>query len=131
MVLVDASVWVDYLRGRTTPEVDWLDRNLGARPLGLTDVTLCEVMQGCPDHQEAELAARLLEFSVLRTGGVDLALMAAENYRRLRRRGVTVRKTIDCWIATFCLQHGHTLLHSDRDFAPFERHLGLRVVHHG
>ena len=129
MVLVDASVWIDYLRGQATPEADWLDRNLGARSLGLTDLTLCEVLQGCPDRQAAELGARLMEFDVLTTGGAELAIAAAESYRRLRRRGVTVRKTIDCWIAAFCLREGHALLHRDRDFDPFERFLGLQVVH--
>ena len=129
MVLVDASVWVDYLRGSATPQTGWLDRHLGVQPLGLTDLTLCEVLQGCPDQQAAKLGARLMELVVLSTGGADLALAAADHYRYIRRRGVTVRKTIDCWIATFCLREGHALLHSDRDFDPFERFLGLRVIH--
>jgi predicted nucleic acid-binding protein len=120
MILVDASVWVDYLRGLTTPESEWLDRHLGTLPLGLTDLTLCEVLQGCPDRQADEVAARLMALSVASTGGAGLALAAAESYRRLRRRGITVRKTIDCWIATFCVREAHTLLHSDRDFDPFE-----------
>ena len=128
MVLVDASVWVNYLRGTSTRQCEWLDRHLGSEPLGLTDLTLCEVLQGCPDRQAGRVAARLMALSVLPTGGAELALAAAEHYRLLRRRGFTVRKTIDCWIATFCLREGHSLLHDDRDFEPFERYLGLEVV---
>ncbi|MCP3959611.1 MAG: PIN domain nuclease [bacterium] len=129
MVIVDASVWIDFLRGTATPEAEWLDRQLGARPLGLTDLTLCEVLQGVSEQQAAEVRDRLLQLQVLSTGGTGLALAAADNYRRLRHRGFTIRKTIDCWIATFCLRQDHTLLHRDRDFDPFERFLGLRVVH--
>lgn len=70
-----------------------------------------------------------MELRVMNTGGAELALAAAECYRRLRRHGVTVRKTVDCWIATFCLRAGHTLLHADRDFDPFEQFLGLQVMH--
>lgn len=129
MVVVDASVWIDYLRGTPTPEAEWLDQELGARPLGLTDLTLCEVLQGVSDREAADVRDRLLALSVFPTGGAELALAAADNYRRLRDRGFTVRKTIDCWIATFCLREDHTLLHRDRDFDPFEQFLGLRVIH--
>ncbi len=129
MILVDASVWIDYLRGDPTPEAVWLDQELGSRPLGLTDLTLCEVMQGVAEREAADVRDRLLLFSVFPTGGTELALAAADNYRQLRHRGFTIRKTIDCWIATFCLREGYTLLHRDRDFEPFERFLGLQVVH--
>ncbi len=129
MVVVDASVWIDYLRGTPTPEAEWLDQELGTRPLGLTDLTLCEVLQGVSDREAADVRDRLLALSVFPTGGAELALAAADNYRRLRDRGFTVRKTIDCWIATFCLREDHTLLHRDRDFDPFEQFLGLRVIH--
>ncbi len=67
--------------------------------------------------------------SVLSSGGVEIAVAAAENYRILRTKGITVRKTIDCLIATFCIREGHELLHRDRDFDPFEMHLGLQVIH--
>lgn len=129
MVLVDASVWIDYLRGTSTPESDWLDQELGSRPLGLTDLTLCEVLQGLSNRDVADVQGRLLHLSILPTGGTELALAASDNYRQLRDRGFTIRKTIDCWIATFCLREGHSLLHRDRDFDPFERFLGLQVVH--
>ncbi len=129
MILVDASVWIDYLRGTSTPQSDWLDQELSARPFGLTDLTLCEVLQGVSDREAADVRDRLLLLSVFPTGGTELALAASDNYRRLRDRGFTIRKTIDCWIATFCLREDHTLLHRDRDFDPFERFLGLQVVH--
>ncbi len=129
MILVDASVWIDYLRGTSTPQSDWLDQELSARPFGLTDLTLCEVLQGVSDREAAGVRDRLLLLSVFPTGGTELALAASDNYRRLRDRGFTIRKTIDCWIATFCLREDHTLLHRDRDFDPFERFLGLRVIH--
>lgn len=129
MVIVDASVWIDYLKGIKTPQAEWLDAHLDSQGLGLTDITLCEVLQGVKDrHQQAQTQARLLAFEIFPTGGVELALAAADNYRRLRELGITVRKTIDCWIATFCLREEHSLLHSDRDFKGFEEHLGLKVV---
>jgi predicted nucleic acid-binding protein len=130
VVVVDTTVWVDYLRGTSTPEADWLDRELTRQRLGLTDVILREVMQGIPsDQQAARLLRDLRQFEIFETGGVDLAIAAARNYRRLRARGLAVRKTIDCLIATFCLVGDHVLLHSDRDFDPFEQALALRVIH--
>jgi predicted nucleic acid-binding protein len=130
VVIVDTTVWVDYLRGSDTPEAEWLDRELDRQRLGLIDLILCEVLQGIPDDSAFSRVRRELEnFEVFETGGVDLAVAAALNFRKLRQRGHTVRKTIDCVIATFCLQEGHSLLHRDRDFAPFESVLGLSVVH--
>jgi predicted nucleic acid-binding protein len=129
MVIVDTTVWVDYLRGTATPQTGWLDRELVHQRLGLPDLVLCEVLQGVGSESEATRVLRALtRFEVFETGGTDLAIQAARNYRILRARGQTVRKTIDCLIATFCLMHGHTLLHADRDFDPFETRLGLRVV---
>jgi predicted nucleic acid-binding protein len=130
VVLVDTTVWIDYLQGLRTPETDWLDRELNQQRLGLTDVILCEVLQGVSDEETArEVERLLLRFEVFDGGGVSVAREAARNYRALRKRGHTVRKTIDCLIATFCLRQGHSLLHRDRDFDPFERLLGLSVVH--
>ncbi len=129
MIVVDASVWIDYLRGTSNPEADWLDVQLGSQPLGLTDLTLCEVLQGVPEREAADVSDRLLQFPIFSTGGAEMALAAADNYRQLRSRGFTIRKTIDCWIATFCLRQNHTLLHRDRDFDPFEGFLGLSVMH--
>ena len=130
MVIVDTTVWIDYLAGTANGQTFWLDRELDRQRLGLTDLILCEVLQGIrTDPAFASVRRDLEKFHIFESGGIDLALAAAQNYRLLRRRGATVRKTIDCLIATFCLQAGHQLLHHDRDFDPFEKHLGLRVVH--
>jgi predicted nucleic acid-binding protein len=130
MVIVDTTVWIDYFGGTVNPETAWLDRESTRQRLGLTDLILCEVLQGI--HNPAEfnrVREELLTFHVFSTGGAGIAISAAENYRTLRQRGYTIRKTIDCWIATFCLLTGSQLLHRDRDFDPFEKVLGLQVVH--
>ena len=130
MVIVDTTVWIDYFQGVKNPETDWLDGELDRQRLGLTDVILCEVLQGVRDDFVAkEVEQKLLKLDVFDTGGVDLAREAARNYRALRSRGHTVRKTIDCLIATFCLREQHSLLHRDRDFDPFEKFLELSVIH--
>ena len=130
MVIVDTTVWVDYLNGVSTPEVEWFDRESERQRLGLLDLTVCEVLQGVStDAAAARVLRTLRRFKVFDTGGIALAEAAARNYRSLRARGRTVRKTIDCLIATFCLEHSHALLHCDRDFDPFEDVLRLQVVH--
>jgi len=129
VVIVDSAIWVDYLRGAMTLQTDWLNLHAGRQRLGLTDLILCEVLQGVRDDaQFAAVRRTLLHFDVLTMSGTALALNAAENYRTLRARGRTVRRAIDCLIATFCLMHDHELLHNDRDFDAFEQVLGLRVV---
>ncbi len=130
MVIVDTTVWIDYLGGTANEQAAWLDREAGRQRLGLTDIILCEVLQGIRSDAAFANERRTLEiFQVFELGGIDLAVAAAQNYRRLRQSGFTVRKTIDCLIATFCLEAGHSLLHRDRDFDPFEKYLGLQVVH--
>lgn len=130
MVIVDTTVWVDYFNGVSNPETDWLDVEMDRQRLGLTDLILCEVLQGMRDDAEATTIGRqLLKLEVFDTGGAELAIVTARNYRTLRSRGHTVRKTVDCLIATFCLREGHSLLHRDRDFDPFERFLNLSVIH--
>jgi predicted nucleic acid-binding protein len=130
MVIVDTTVWIDYFGGVVNGETVWLDQAMSTRRLGLTDIILCEVLQGVRGEKAfIEVRKDLMKFQVFATGGADLAIAAAQNYRALRQRGFTIRKTIDCWIATFCLHAGHELLHRDRDFIPFEKVLGLRVVH--
>jgi predicted nucleic acid-binding protein len=130
MVIVDTTVWIDYLNGIATPESEWLDRETARRRLGLLDLMVCEILQGlATDDDAARVLRQLRRFEIFETGGVDLAAAAARNYRHLRQRGRTVRKTIDCLIATFCLREGHTLLHADRDFDAFEELLHLQVVH--
>jgi predicted nucleic acid-binding protein len=129
MTIVDTTVWIDYLRGAANAHTEWLDRELNQQPLGLTDLILCEVLQGIQgDSEFARVRRELSKFEVFTTGGEDLAVASAKNYRFLRSRGCTVRKTIDCLIATFCLTEGHSLLHQDRDFELFEKLLGLRVT---
>lgn len=130
MIIVDTTVWVDYLRGTPTPQVNWLEHNLLRERLGLTDLILCEVLQGIPAEQNFQAVQRaLLTCQVFEMGGVELAVAAAQNYRALRAADRTVRRAIDCLIATFCLLEGHQLLHNDRDYDPFEDNLGLSVLH--
>lgn len=130
MVIVDTTVWVDYFRGTRNPEADWVDRQADRMRLGLTDLILCEVLQGVRNEREfRELQTELLTFHIFQAGGVELAIAAARNFRTLREKGLTVRKMVDCLIATFCLMNGHTLLHRDRDFDVFEQKMNLRVLH--
>ena len=104
-------------------------REAERRRLGVLDLCVCEILQGLATDQEAARVLRYLRrFEIFETGGIDLAAAAPHNYRHLRQRGRTVRKTIDCLIATFCLRQGHALLHSDRDFDAFEERLGLQVI---
>ena len=129
MVIVDTTVWIDYLGGFRNSQTVWLDRELGRQPLALTDIILCEILQGIrSDAAFAHTRRELEKFYLFETGGRELAVATARNYRRLRRAGYTVRTTIDCLIATFCLEAGHSLLHRDHYFDPFEKCLGLSVV---
>ncbi len=130
MVIVDTTVWVDYLNGVSTPEVEWFEREAVRQRLGLLDLMLCEILQGLStDNEAARVLRHLRRFELFDTGGVALATAAARNDRRLRARGRTVRKTIDCLIATFCIEHDHALLHCNRDFDAFQEFLDLQVVH--
>lgn len=129
MILVDSSVWIDFFRNRPTAQAEWLDRNLGVEGFVVGDLILAEVLQGFKEDRGFNEARRLLgNLEQLVIGGTDLAVEAARNYRKLRRIGVTVRGTVDMLIATRCIADGLRLLRSDRDFHPFETHLGLRVV---
>jgi hypothetical protein len=129
VILVDSSVWIDYLRGTDTPQVSKLDTLLGTVPLAVGDLIVVEVLQGCPSDREFDEVARLLqEFQQVSMCGDDVKVEAARNFRRLRALGITPRKTIDTVIATRCIVSGYELLHDDRDFEPFEQHLGLRCV---
>lgn len=130
MVIVDTTVWIDYLAGKTNAQTTWLEIHADRQRLGLTDLILCEILQGIRTEADVKkVRHELSRFAVFSTGGEDLAVASAQNYRTLRRRGITVRTTIDCFIATFCLREGHSLLHHDSDFNPFEAHLGLQVIH--
>lgn len=130
MVIIDTTVWIDYLRGSVTKETFWFERELKRQRLGLTDLILCEVLQGVPGKTMARQVLReLFLFEIYDTGGQELAVAAARNFRLLRQRGRTVRKTIDGLIATFCLRQSFSLLHCDRDYNHFEEVLGLLVIH--
>jgi predicted nucleic acid-binding protein len=129
LILVDSSVWIDYFQGRITAQTEKLDGLLGQEPLAIGDLILTEVLQGLDDEREFQDARKMLtSLIVVELGGREIAVQAAKNFRALRRLGVTVRKTIDSVIATRCIESGDDLLHSDRDFDPFAKHLGLRVV---
>jgi predicted nucleic acid-binding protein len=130
--IVDSSVWIDYFNGVVTSQTDILDAALGQQPVGLGDIILCEVLQGYRTQRDFETARQaLLQIPIYVMGGTELAIKSAQNFRALRQQGITVRKTIDCLIATFVIERGFSLLHSDRDFEPFETYLGLAVVHFG
>lgn len=125
---VAAWLRTSYLAGRSNPETEWFDRELSYRRFGLTDVILCEILQGTGGDAVFRQVLRELEpFEIFTTGRQDLAIATAKNYQILR--GITVRKTIDCLIATFCLSENYSLLHRDREFNAFEKRLDLRVIH--
>lgn len=129
MILVDSSVWIDYFNGTANPQTDMLDRLLDREFLCVGDLILTEVLQGFASEREFNEARRMLSsLIVVELGGLKIAIQAAKNFRTLRRLGATVRKTIDTVIATSCIESGYELLHNDRDFDPFAKHLGLRVV---
>lgn len=128
MIVVDSSVWIDYFNGRPTGEADALG-SLPTPQLVIGDLIMTEVLQGFASETDFRGVERVFAaFEFRRMGGREIALAAARNHRALRARGVTPRSTIDTIIATFCIAGGHDLLHCDRDFDPFERHLGLRVL---
>lgn len=127
MTLVDSSVWIDYFNGVGTLETDHLDAILGVELVVTGDLIVAEVLQGFRSDRHFSQALDLMQsLEPIDIGGFNVAGQAARNFRTLRGLGVTVRKTIDCLIATRCIQSGHALLYSDRDFDPFVRHLGLR-----
>lgn len=128
--LVDSSVWIDFFNGRPSPAALYLREQIGDLPIAVGDLTLAEVLQGFRHKKEFDRARdALTSFPVVPIVGRRMALLSAQNYRLLRSRGITVRSTIDCLIASYCIANEFTLLHSDRDFSPFEEHLGLNVLH--
>ncbi len=129
MIIVDSSVWIDYFNGRITPQTDWLDSSLGNTPIIVGDIILTEVLQGFQNDKDFRVARNLLlGMPFMAMGGRVLALQSAMNYRSLRKKGVTVGKTIDVMIGTFCIHYQLPLLHDDRDFDPMVRFLGLKVI---
>ena len=129
MILVDSSVWINYFNGIPTWQTDLLDNYLSNIPVIIGDLILTEILQGFKSDKDYETARDFL--SVLpfcQIGGYNVAIQSARNYRVLRKSGVTVRKTIDIIIATFCIMEGLTLLHDDRDFNPMATHFSLKVA---
>ncbi len=130
MILVDSTVWIDYFYGRITPETDYLHRILGDGEIIVGDIIMGEVLQGFRSDQDFEAAYEALgKFRQINIVNMDVAVQSARNYRSLRQRGVTIRKTVDCFIATCAIIHDLQLLHGDRDFDAFEQYLGLQVIH--
>jgi predicted nucleic acid-binding protein len=129
LILVDSSVWIAHLRGHRTPVTAKLAAIAGQEPLLVGDLILLEVLQGARDEAHAARIERgMRRYAVVPLLDVELAPRAARNYRTLRDLGITIRKTADIIIGTFCIEHRHALLHEDRDFAPMEEHLGLAVA---
>ena len=124
--MVDSSVWIDYFRGTATPQAARLDVLLGNEPLCVGDLILAEVLQGFNTDREFNQARKLMDsLEIVTLGGREMAIQAARNYCALRLLGITVRNTIDTFIATCCMEKKITLLFSDRDFDPFVEHMGL------
>jgi len=126
MTVVDSSVWIDFLNGRSAPHVRRLRALLGMDEIVVGDLMLCEILQGLDSERSArDVEALLRRFEIVTMGGDAIAVAAARNFRSLRRRGVTIRKTIDLLIGTWCIENRKPLLHNDGDFRPMARHLGL------
>ena len=126
MIVVDSSVWIDFLNGRNAPHVRRLRASLGTDEVIVGDLMLCEVLQGLDSEQVAqEVEALLRRFEIVPMAGDAIAVAAAGNFRSLRKRGITVRKTIDLLIGTWCIENRRPLLHNDGDFHPMARYLGL------
>jgi len=126
VIFVDSSVWIDYFCGRDNPEAETLDGHLGVSPVAVGDLVLTEVLQGFRSDRDYKIARSLMEeLTVFDMLGKSMAIKSAENFRKLRRKGITIRKTADVIIATFCIEHRLPLLFSDKDFKPFVKHLNL------
>jgi predicted nucleic acid-binding protein len=130
MLIVDSSVWIDYFNGVKNQQTDYLYQIADKTPILIGDLILAEVLQGFRNDPDFETARRILgKFLQVEMVNPDLAVQSARNYRLLRRKGITVRKTIDSLIATYCIENEHDLLHNDSDFDGYEKHLGLSVIH--
>jgi len=127
LIFVDSSVWVDYFNGIQSAETNYLDGLLGTEPVGLGDLVLIEVLQGFRrDRDYATAKGLLTSLAIFTLGGQGMAIKSADNFRLLRKKGITVRKTIDVLIATYCINKNLPLLHSDKDFDSFQKYLKLR-----
>ncbi|MFZ4619819.1 MAG: type II toxin-antitoxin system VapC family toxin [Bacteroidota bacterium] len=128
MIFVDSSVLIDYFNGVESWQTEILHSVLGAEVVVIGDYILAEVLQGFRNDKDFQKARNILQaFPCFDICGQSIALKSADNFRKLRKRGVTIRKTIDIVIATFCIEHDFTLLHNDKDFIPCEKHLHLKT----
>jgi predicted nucleic acid-binding protein len=126
MIVVDSSVWIDYFCGNERPQTDRLDELLGVKPVAVGDLILAEVLQGFKSDNDFKIAKQLFEdVTIFEMLGEERAFKSAENFRYLRTKGITIRKTADVIIATFCIEQRIPLLFADKDFRPFVDHLGL------
>jgi predicted nucleic acid-binding protein len=126
MIVVDSSVWIDYFTGTDNKQANTLDNILGLKPVAIGDLILTEVLQGFRQDKDYKAARKLFEdVTIFDMLGTEMALKSADNFRALRKKGITVRKTADVIIASFCIDRKLPLLFSDRDFKPFVKHLGL------
>ncbi|MDJ0601834.1 MAG: PIN domain nuclease [Crocosphaera sp.] len=129
MIMVDSSVWIDYFNGHETPETTKLDLLLGSLPISIGDIILTEILQGFRNDGDYNIAKNLLtSLTIFDLLGEIMAVKSAENYRQLRKQGITIRKTTDVIIASFCIENNLPLLFSDKDFLPFVKHLNLLRV---
>ncbi len=129
MIVADTSVWIDYVRGVRAPHTDLLDEALLHDRVVTGDIIIAEFLQGFREEKDFQEAKQLMEYLEYRDFvGKEIALQAAQNFRTLRKNGITVRKTIDVIIATFCIENGFELIHNDHDFDPMEKLLGLKVA---
>jgi len=128
MIIADTSVWIDYVRGVESVQTDLLDYELLHDRVATGDIIIVEFLQGFREEKDLKIAKKIMDrleyYDFL---GKEMAIIAAGNYRTLRKNGVTARKTIDVIIATFCIEKGFELLHNDRDFDPMEKYLGLKI----
>lgn len=129
MIVADTSVWIGFFNGVPSPGTGHLRKSLEEASVLLGDLILTEILQGFrSDRDYRTVRERLSALDVVNLGGRDIALAAADNYRILRVKGVTVRKTVAMIIGTYCIRNDLPLLHNDRDFDPMERYLGLKVA---
>jgi len=129
MIFLDSTVLIDYFNGTKNWQAEKLDLLLGKEIVVLGDYVLTEVLQGFKSDKDFQKALTILKaFPSLPICGEEIAIQSAKNYRYLRKKGLTIRKTIDVIIATFCIENSFTLLHNDRDFDPFVEHLNLKTV---
>lgn len=127
--VTDTSVWVDYLRGVESGQTMVLDAALDENRVIVPDLVLLEVLRGVSSTKAAVRVESVLDdLEIVEVGGREMAVAAAQNYRLLRSRGLTIRGSIDLLIGTWCIENNVPLLHNDRDFEMMEQHLGLEPV---